>query len=330
MIKKNMPIIIITSLITILPAVLMKSIMPLILLLIHLICIYVTSKDKGNENQNSKVFQMIFWVCPIIAVYTSAVNYMVVSGMDPEVDLFIATIIGLMFVVIGNYLPKIKQNSTIGIKIPWTYSSEENWNKTHRFGGKVWVVCGLLMMFSVFMPGGIGEIVLIGAIFIMLLVPIFYSYLLYRKEKREGKANLAMLSAGTGKRSGIFLIVILAFVAVMMFTGDIEFTCEEDALVIEADYWADMTIKYDDIQSVKYLENDIKGSRIGGFGSARLLMGTFENEEYGYYTRYSYTKCDVGIEINLGKSMLIISGKNVENSEKLYEELENAKRDRAK
>ena len=163
---------------------------------------------------------------------------------------------------------------------------------------------------------------LVGAIFIMILVPSLYSYLFYRKEKKEGNATLAGLYIGkAGKLSGVFLVVLLAFVAVMMFTGDIEFTCEKEALVIEADYWGDMTVAYDSIKSVEYLENDVIGSRTSGYGSARLLMGTFRNEEYGYYTRYSYTKCDSGIAIDMGKSMLIISGKDVDNTEKLYQEI---------
>lgn len=329
MIKKNMPIIIITSIVTLLPAILMKSIMPLILLVIHLLCIWVTSKDKGNENQNPKVFRLVLWICPVMAVCTTAVNYMVVLGIEPGPDLFVSIIIGLAFVVIGNYLPKTKQNSTIGIKVPWTYSSEENWNKTHRFGGKVWVICGSLMIFSIFMPGALGGTLLVGTIFVMLFVPILYSYLFYRKEKQEGKASLAALHTGKmGKLSGVFLIAILAFVAVMMFTGDIEFTCEEDALVIEADYWGDMTIEYDDIESIEYLQKDHKGSRTSGHGSARLLMGTFQNEEYGYYTRYSYTKCDVGIEVDLGKSIVVISEIDEDTTEKLYEDLLNVIRKR--
>lgn len=325
MIKKNIPVIIITSLIILLPAILTKSMMPLMLLMVHFLCIWITSKDKGNENQNPKVFRMVLWIIPVISIYTSAVNYMVVSGMEPEGDLFVSTILAIMFIVIGNYLPKTKMNSTIGIKVPWAYTSEENWSKTHRFGGKVWVAGGLLMMFSIFMPGNSGEIILVVTILAMVIIPVVYSYLFYKKEKQEGKASLAVLHTGKiGKVTGIFLIVLLAFVAVMMFTGDIEFTCGEESLVIKADYWGDMTIAYDDIESMEYLEIDDKGSRTNGFGSARLLMGTFRNDEYGYFTRYSYTKCDTGIAIDLGKSVVVISGNSEENTLKLYEELENA------
>ena len=322
MIKKNMPLIILTSLLTFLPAILMKSGLPLILVLVHLVCIYATGKDKGNQDQNPKVFRMVLWICPVMAIYIAGVNYLVLSGQYAGMEILSTGLIGLIFIIVGNYLPKCKKNSTIGIRIPWTFSSEENWNKTHRFGGKVFVVCGLVMMCSIFIPGKMGEIVLVGSMFIMILLPIIYSYLFYRKEKPAGKASLEQIeSAKIGKGTVIFLIVIFAYVAVMMFTGDIEFTCGEETLEIEAAYWSDMTIGYDEIESIVYLEEDEAGSRISGYGSARLLMGTFKNEEYGYHTRYSYTQCDTGIVLDLGKSVLIISGKDVENTEKVYEEL---------
>ena len=69
-------------------------------------------------------------------------------GADIE-NLFMAFIYygtGLMFMVIGNYLPKVKQNNTIGIRVVWTLQDEENWSATHRFSGKIWVASGILCM----------------------------------------------------------------------------------------------------------------------------------------------------------------------------------------
>ena len=64
-------------------------------------------------------------------------------------DLFIALIYygtSLLFIVIGNYLPKIKQNNTIGIRIVWTLQDEENWNAAHSFSGRIWGTSGILCM----------------------------------------------------------------------------------------------------------------------------------------------------------------------------------------
>ena len=328
MIKKNLPLIIITSLITLIPAILMKTGMPLILLLVHLVCIFATSKDKGNQGQSQKVFRLIFWICPIVALYTSGINYLVISGKYTGIEELSVGLFGLLFMIIGNYLPKCKMNAVIGIKIPWTYSSEENWNRTHRFGGKVWVICGLLMMCTVFMPANICTIVMVVLFVAMILVPTVYSYLFYKKEVKEGKASLAAINRvynkKMGKVSGIFWVVLLAFVAILMFVGNIDYVFEKDALVIEADFWGDMTINYGEIEDIEYLEDDTPGSRTNGYGSARLLMGTFRNGDYGYYTRYSYTKCDAGIMLNLGESIVVISDIDEENTMKLYGELEKA------
>jgi len=87
-------------------------------------------------------------------------------------------LVGLTLAIIGNYLPKCKQNYTIGIKIPWTLNSEENWNRTHRFAGRLWMVCGLAIMLTGFIGG---FWVFLPIVLLMVLVPFLYSYILYRR-----------------------------------------------------------------------------------------------------------------------------------------------------
>ena len=87
-------------------------------------------------------------------------------------------LLGVVFIAIGNYLPKCKQNYTIGIKISWTLASEENWNKTHRLAGWVWVGGGIVMMLSGFF--GILWLTFLP-VAIMVLVPLVYSYILHKK-----------------------------------------------------------------------------------------------------------------------------------------------------
>ena len=89
-------------------------------------------------------------------------------------------ILGVVFVVVGNYLPKVKQNYYLGIKLPWTYASENNWNKTHRLGGKVWVIGGLLLLVNAFLKIKYFEIVIFVA---MIFIPTIYSYLYSKKEQ---------------------------------------------------------------------------------------------------------------------------------------------------
>ena len=89
--------------------------------------------------------------------------------------------LGIFFILLGNYLSKIRQNYFIGIKVPWTIASEDNWNKTHRFAGKCFVIAGLITLieagFIWYTP-----IVIFSSIILASILPIIYSFLLYKKK----------------------------------------------------------------------------------------------------------------------------------------------------
>jgi uncharacterized membrane protein len=94
--------------------------------------------------------------------------------------------VGGVFLGIGNYLPKTHQNYTVGFKLPWTLEDEENWNRTHRLAGQVWVFGGTLTIVNAFL----GNMwIFIAAIVLMVLVPTVYSYWLYTQKhgKNEEK-----------------------------------------------------------------------------------------------------------------------------------------------
>jgi uncharacterized membrane protein len=87
----------------------------------------------------------------------------------------------------GNYLPKCKQNRTIGIKLPWTLADEENWNATHRAGGKMMVVAGLLILLCIFLPTDISLIATLILTLALVIVISVYSYLYHRKQQQNGQ-----------------------------------------------------------------------------------------------------------------------------------------------
>ena len=122
--------------------------------------------------------QLIIWLIPVVSLLLAAFTFASSLGSDLPIERFLPVFMGLLFVIIGNYLPKCKQSYTIGIKIPWTLHSEENWNKTHRLAGWLWVVCGLAMMVSGFAGG---FLLLLPLALVMVVVPMGYSFLLYRK-----------------------------------------------------------------------------------------------------------------------------------------------------
>jgi len=152
--------------------------LPLIMLAAQWICMLATAADPKKQNHSDKIMQLILWIIPVLTVVLQLCMYAAALGKAVPVDAVVPMLMGLLFVIIGNYLPKCKQNYTIGIKIPWTLNSEENWNKTHRLAGWVWTAGGFAIMLSGFF--GFIWLFLI-AVAPMVLVPVIYSYSLHRK-----------------------------------------------------------------------------------------------------------------------------------------------------
>ena len=115
--------------------------------------------------------------------------------------------------------------------------------------------------------------------------------------------------------------VTLAAVAVLMFTGDITYTCAEDTLQITATYDAGLTVAYEEIDTIELQESFSVGHRVIGFNSARLSMGAFQNKEQGNYTVYAYNACESMILIRAGEKYLAINAQTPEETKQLYETL---------
>ena len=208
MIKKNLKLLIVTSIIILLPIVvglilwnqLPEQIpshwnangeidgwsskpfvvfgMPAIMLAFQWLCTLGTGADPKKANHPEKIVHLVLWIIPLLSTVLSVITYMIAMGQNVQVEMVMPVLIGLILTIVGNYLPKCKQNYTIGIKIPWTLNSEENWNKTHRFGGWLWTICGILIMLSGFVGG---FWLFLPIVLVMVLAPCFYSYILHRK-----------------------------------------------------------------------------------------------------------------------------------------------------
>ena len=148
--------------------------LPLVLLAVLWVGAFVTAHDPKRQNISLKMFSLMLWIAPAISLVAAATVYPVNLGYELDITFISELLLGLMFTIIGNYLPKARQNYTIGIKIPWTLANEENWNRTHRLAGYLWMACGILMIIMCltrFVPFEW----LIGLFLIMVLVPCIYS-----------------------------------------------------------------------------------------------------------------------------------------------------------
>ena len=295
---------------------------PLILLFAHWLCLFITSKDPGNKGQSKKVFSLVMWIMPVVSLVVNGMVYSDSMGVDVQPNMAGSLLLGAMFVVVGNYLPKCKQNYTIGVKIKWTLENEENWNATHRACGRVWVLGGLLLMVAAFLPVS-EEFGLIVAIMILLaLFPMGYSYWYHRKQVRQGTATVTPLPKGKPKVISLIIVALaLILVAGTMFTGNIGVNWGEESFTVEASYWPDLTVDYEWVEEIEFRQTDEPGMRTNGFGSARLLMGTFSNEEFGSYTRYSYTRCDACVVLYVNGRHLVLNGPDEGATKAIYEEI---------
>ncbi len=164
-----------------------KTTLPFMLLLLapltYLIFLLVPKIDpKGKiKNMGAKYQQLKF----IMVLFMSIISVLIIySSQQGGSDInWIFVVVGLFIAALGNYFQTIKHNYFIGIRTPWTLENEQVWKSTHRLGGKLWMLGGVLM--AVF-PLLVSNKDLVGSVFVGLvllisIVPIVYSYLAFRK-----------------------------------------------------------------------------------------------------------------------------------------------------
>lgn len=151
---------------------------PLLLLALQWLCAAATSLDPKRMAHSEKMLKLILWLIPALSVVLHAVIYAAALGSGVRVETIAPILLGLLLAITGNYMPKCRQNYTIGLKLPWTLNSEANWNQTHRFGGRVWLAGGLLMILTGFL-GSLWATILLLAV--VIAAPVLYSLKLHLK-----------------------------------------------------------------------------------------------------------------------------------------------------
>lgn len=291
----------------------------------HWLCLLLTFRTNRQNGQSKKALELVYWLLPCISFFYCAGTWSVALDVKLGWERLLPASLGLMFLVIGNYMPKMKQNPTLGIRLPWTLANEENWNRTHRMGGKLWVAGGLALLLCCLLPGAAMVAGMLVSIFVLAVVPCVYSYRLYRKQVRDGSWNGSLFRSKADRVVTAVALAILAVAVVgtpiLLFTGDIHYTMGENALQIEASYWPDAEIDYAEVEGIEYAEGIPAGSRTNGFGSPRLSMGSFRNDDFGSYTRYAYTGCDSCIVLQVKGKTVVLSALDEEATKALYEEL---------
>ena len=156
--------------------------LPLFLLLVHLFVIFMTARDPKNRTMNEKMGKVIYWLTPIVSLSVFYLIYSKALGSTTNPSVFVSALLGLIFVIMGNYMPKLKVNHTVGIRLPWTLQSEDNWHKTHRLAGKLWVLGGLILLLEAGIQFAVPYVMGI-VILTIVFIPVVYSYQLSRENR---------------------------------------------------------------------------------------------------------------------------------------------------
>ena len=290
----------------------------------HCIFVAIIFYDNRSRQQSPKVIGMTIWMIPVITLLYNGIARLVNTGAGME-NLFMAFMYygtGLLFMVIGNYLPKVKQNNTIVIRVIWTLQDDENWNATYRFSGKLWMASGILCMLCGLFEESMAALVLyIVSIMAAAIISILYSYLFYKKKIATGDKLKIQYNKKTIGVSGIIAILTIIFVIWTLFWGSIEIRFEDTDFTIEAQGWSDYTVDYTQIDSISYEENSSQNRndyRTNGLGNLRYAMGNFRNDVYGDYIRYTHSSCHSYVVMSINGKILVVNGANDSATKEIY------------
>ncbi|MEI2395082.1 SdpI family protein [Paenibacillus phytohabitans] len=146
---------------------------------------FMRTIDPKRENYTKfqSAYKMIRLAVGIIC--DAALVLSVTQGLDEQfaAGKWATVSLGLLFIVIGNFMPQIRDNYFTGVRTPWTLANPVVWRKTHRLSGIMWVIGGLLIALGAFMPKALSVSMIITALVIAIIVPYVYSWLISRRIK---------------------------------------------------------------------------------------------------------------------------------------------------
>ncbi|GAB1805341.1 SdpI family protein [Priestia megaterium] len=155
-----------------------------IMVLIYFIIAFVPRIDPRKENYKyfSKTYNILLNAVLLLFFFVNMSTILQGLGYNVPMSYIAPIMAGLVFIIIGNYLQRVRSNYFMGIRTPWTLSNETVWKKTHRLSGKIFFIGGLLILISAFLPDGYKSVIMWASIVLCVAIPYLYSYLAYKKE----------------------------------------------------------------------------------------------------------------------------------------------------
>lgn len=281
---------------------------------------------KQLEKAGTGIFLQMLWLVP--AMQYAFLFILLIAMRRPEVipGSLMNIMLGLLFIVMGNILPKSEPNPVFGVRTTWTLSNRENWVVTARLTGRTWVIGGLLCWLLVLFPMNFTlDIVLI---LVIALCPFVISWMVYRRQVRDGSWKVDMDLKETAALSRpvkilLWVIGILAIVfctLLLVFGGQYSITTEQDHLQLHSSLVSDEDIPLKETQSLILKEDRDPGRRNFGYAAFDTRLGRYENSEYGQYIRFTSGSGPV-IELKEDGKTYVFNYSEPEKTTALFEQL---------
>lgn len=164
----------------------------LLFLAMHLlVAICCASENEKGEGIPDKIYRLFLWICPIMSILSAVLIYGNALGCKIDVSFWVMFTLGFLYLILGNYAPKIRRNRFAGVRIKWTFESKKNWEHTNRFSGYIMCVLGIIFIIMAFtrfyntvtaywMP-----VVMVVLLVISVFLMILYSGNYYLKHKND-------------------------------------------------------------------------------------------------------------------------------------------------
>lgn len=135
--------------------------------------------------ENAYIFRDLSYGITAFLSVLATIIVQAVASPEFNLDKYLFSFIGISFAIFGTYMPKLKPNYFAGIRLPWTLENSTNWEATHRLAGKYWLYGGIAQaIFCSWAQPKWAVLFFMSTLFIMIIVPIVFSYNFYRKNKK--------------------------------------------------------------------------------------------------------------------------------------------------
>lgn len=158
--------------------------LPAVITGVYFLTVFVPLIDpkRANYGKFSSSYRVIRGVLVVFLSVIYFASVFIALGYKIDINVVINFFISFMLIGFGSVMGKLYHNYFVGIRTPWTLADEEVWNKTHKFGGKVWVTAGVIGVLVSFIKGTWVSIFIFILLFVAVLIPVVYSYIIYKNK----------------------------------------------------------------------------------------------------------------------------------------------------